>query len=172
MTGARLSFRSLTLPFVADNHGFYGEIKSAFANITNPFTKTRPAAMGTLAFQAFPSSIGQQSEKRGGNAMGLSAKDKNRFIIELNYLWNKEGDDQAVWQMGKDLTDMLEKKLVQFKSNAKGNTEGYLPLFMNDAAHDQDVIATYKNVAMFKQLQNQHDPQGFWKRAGGFKYKS
>jgi hypothetical protein len=42
---------------------------------------------------------------------------------------------------------------------------------MNDAAGDQDVTGSYKDVAKFRALQKSVDPNGLWStRAGGYKY--
>ncbi|KAF2670690.1 FAD-binding domain-containing protein [Microthyrium microscopicum] len=171
-TGLRTSFRSLTLPYMTDRPDVYKEIESAFSNLTNSLTSKSYISMGTLAFQAFPNLIGKQSEKRGGNAMGLSSQDKNRFIIELNFVWNKAEDDKLVWQIGKSLTDMVEKRIITNKTSSSIVSETYVPLFMNDAAYDQEVTSSYKNVQRLSQIQRQMDPYGFWKRAGGFKYQA
>jgi hypothetical protein len=128
----------------------------------------------TIAYQPFPRTIGQASAARGGNAMGLTANDKDRFILEIAGIYNKSEDDDLVLAMGKEFTDALNKQLGPLKTQAKAagvEIEDYLPLFMNDAGPDQDVMATYKDVAKFKALQRSVDPNGLWsKRAGGYKY--
>jgi hypothetical protein len=133
--------------------------------------KLHYTSLATIAFQAFPSVIGKQSAARGGNAMGLTAQDGNRFILEINFLWRDATEDQRIHDMAKQLTEYIDVKLAQLKAspgNGTGQVETYLPFFMNDAAYDQDVIGSYKNVAKFKQLQTLSDPTGLWKRSGGF----
>jgi hypothetical protein len=51
--------------------------------------------------------------------------------------------------------------------------EAYNPLFLNDAAFDQDVYSTYKDFEKFKALQKEVDPTGLWsgQRTEGFKFK-
>jgi hypothetical protein len=103
--------------------------------------------------------------------MGLTANDGNRFILEINFLWRDKKEDDIIHGMAKQLTQSLDLKLAQLKSNAPASgkkVESYLPLFMNDAAYDQDVTASYRDVAKFKQLKTVHDPKGFWQRSGGF----
>jgi hypothetical protein len=127
--------------------------------------------MATLAFQAFPSIIGKRTAERGGNAMGLTANDKHRFILEITFLWRDGKEDSIVHGMARQLTASLDKKLVQIKANAAGSSaETYLPFFMNDASADQDVFGSYKDAVKFKQLYTFNDPKGFWKRGGGFQF--
>lgn len=105
--------------------------------------------------------------------MGLTANDKDRFILEIAGVYNKSEDDDLVLAMGKEFTDALTKKLqVQVQSKAVGDIETYNPLFMNDAGPDQDVMGSYKDSKKFMALQTSVDPEGLWsKRAGGYKYK-
>lgn len=106
--------------------------------------------------------------------MGLTANDKDRFILEIASIYNKSEDDQLVLEMGKEFTEALTKQLRPLMTQAKAAGvvyENYLPLFMNDAGPDQDVMSTYKDVEKFKSLQRSVDPNGLWsKRAGGYKY--
>jgi hypothetical protein len=157
---------------MSDNPNWYGEIESSFTNISASFMKNHYTSVATVAFQAFPGIIGKQTQSRGGNAMGLTANDKNRFILEINYLWRDGKEDATIHGMARQLTDILDKRVAQIMANSKASSqvETYLPFFMNDAAVDQDVTASYKNGAKFKALQQQMDPNGLWKRAGGFKY--
>ena len=52
----------------------------------------------------------------------------------------------------------------------EGKIETYLPLFLNDATTDQKVFQSYERYEEFKKLQQEVDPDGFMKRAGGQKY--
>jgi hypothetical protein len=106
--------------------------------------------------------------------MGLTANDKDRFILEIAGIYNKSEDDDLVLAMGKEFTDALTKQLGPLKTQAKAagvELEEYLPLFMNDAGPDQDVMSSYKDAEKFKALQRSVDPNGLWsKRAGGYKF--
>lgn len=55
------------------------------------------------------------SEKRGGNAMGLTASDPDRFVLEIAGIYQKAEDDKKVQDMGKEFTDLLlaESKAAQ-----------------------------------------------------------
>lgn len=168
------AFRSRTMPFVPNNPKQFHEVDDQFGVITKPFQASRFITAGTLAFQAFPKSIGKLSEAAGGNAMGLTAHDQNRFIIEQNWIFEKDADSQEIIDLGDTFVEYLDRRvktLTQSSVGANGTLENYLPLFINDAASNQDVMATYKNFQAFKNLQRQMDPQGLWHaRAGGFKY--
>ena len=122
--------------------------------------------MFTIAFQPFHNAVGKRSAALGGSAMGLTANDEHRLVLEINCLWHSKDDDSK-------LTEALIKQLTSMKAQAEGKISGYSPLFMNDAAYDQDVTGSYKEAEKFRKLQRQIDPQGiFAKRAGGFKYWS
>ncbi|KAL4925316.1 FAD-binding oxidoreductase [Aspergillus undulatus] len=54
--------------------------------------------------------------------------------------------------------------------NAVPPTEG-LPLFINDAAHDQDPLVTYGGYSKLKDLKKKYDPDGFFaSRTGGWSF--
>lgn len=106
--------------------------------------------------------------------MGLKGSDGPRFILEITSLWSDAKDDAEVTTLAKKFTDTVNQQVEKFKAGGatgKNAFEPYNPLFMNDAATDQDVLATFKDAAKFQKLQKEIDPNGlFAKRAGGFKY--
>lgn len=168
---SRTSFRSLTLPHIPSGK-YYQNIEETFANITAKFAKDHWIAGSTLAFQALPPTVGKASEERGGNAMGLSSKDKTRFILEIAGVWNNKADDAEMLKLAKQLTERLEKDL-HATQRKDATLESYNPYFMNDAGPDQDVTSTYKDTATFAKMQKSVDPNGlFAKRAGGYKFKA
>ena len=118
--------------------------------------------------QPLPKAIGAATSARGGNAMGLAAGDGDRFILEINQLWNASVDDATIYAMAQQLTDWLyEDQLLALMT---ADVEHYLPLFMNDANRNQDVVASYRQADMIRALQAEWDPSGWWeKQAGGFK---
>ena len=150
----------------------YSEIRTKFAEITTPFlTPLRPTSQFSVDFQPLPSIIGAISETKGGNAMGLSASDPDRLILEIQGSWLLAEDDAVAYSLTKQLTEWLDEEVPEWLDEAGMSRGVYLPLFMNDAAGDQPVTQSYKDFAKFKKLQQQLDPNGlFSTRAGGFKY--
>jgi hypothetical protein len=171
----RTSFRSITLPHLPKDHGYYERIDSMWNNITAK--RASMFAQSTLAFQPFNHAVGKATEERGGNSMGLRGTDGDRFVIEIAGVYMRQADDKLMLDMAREFTDKLEVevKTMAEKARAAGGQksfETYLPHFMNDAAADQDVTGTYREHKLFAQLQKEMDPTGFFaKRAGGFKYQ-
>lgn len=163
--------QTYTVPYIASRPQMYKEIRDKLAEIATPFLSVlRPTSQFTVDFQPLPGLIGKISESKGGNAMGLTGSDPDRLILEIQGSWALPGDDTAGYSVGKQLTGWLEEQVPQWLAEA-GMSSQYLPLFMNDAAGDQDVTGSYKDVAKFRALQKSVDPDGlFSTRAGGFKY--
>lgn len=161
--------QSITLPYVADRPDWYSEIESYWANITDKYLGTNWIAESTIAVQPLPAVIGEHSAERGGNGMGLTTGDKDRFILEINQLWNKSVDDQTIYNMATELTDWLyEDQLPEIMADS--SVEQYIPLFMNDANRNQDVVGSYKSADQIRALQKLWDPTGWWEtQTGGFK---
>jgi hypothetical protein len=131
-------------------------------------------AMVTLAFQPLNHCIGEQTEKNGGNAMGLTGKDHDRLIIEIAGVYSRASDDAAVQAVSRKYTDAIIEDLKKNQANAKIkglNIGDYNPYFMNDAGPDQHVMGSFRDAMKFEALQKSVDPTGFFaKRAGGYKY--
>jgi hypothetical protein len=167
-------WQSITLPHLPDNPSYYEQVDSIWNNITEKYMKGRWNVASTIAFQPFPRTIGAASEARGGNAMGLSSKDHDRFIVEIAGIYTSAADDAAIQKMSQEYTEVLTRDLGKIRTNsrARGITVGeYNPAFMNDAGPDQDVMGSYRDVDKFAALQKELDPVGLWaKRAGGFKF--
>jgi len=147
----------------------YSEISDKFTSLIKSYLSSplRLTTQCSVDFQPFPSIIGAQSEKRGGNAMGLSGSDPDRLLLEIQCAWTFKADDEIFRAASKDLTDWLEDKVPEWT----GGKEYYMPLFMNDAAGDQNVTGSYRDYAALKALQAKLDPGQFWKtRGGGFTY--
>lgn len=169
----KTSFSSVTLP-MAQGPEFMQNIVSTWTDSNTNFlaSVTQNASLASLAFQSFPSLIGKQSEAAGGNAMGLSANDGPRFIVEQSYLYAGGDDaDRMVWNISMTVVKQIQTRLFPYLYRQGSDTERYLPYFANDALFEQSVYQSYKEYPLFKQLQRQNDPEGFIsKRAGGFKY--
>lgn len=164
--------QSITLPYVSDKPDFYKEVESKWESITDTYLGTNWLAESTIAVQPLPGVIGEHSAARGGNGMGLTTGDKDRFILEINQLWNKSVDDQTIYNMAQELTDWLyEDQLPEIM--ADNDVEQYIPLFMNDANRNQDVVGSYKAAEQIRALQQNWDPTGWWeKQSGGFKVQA
>jgi hypothetical protein len=164
--------QSITLPLSPSDPDFYNRIQASWENITSAYAKNHWGAVITIAYQAFPNIIGKASATRGGNAMGLSASDNHRFILEINCLWQNASDDGQIYAMSKQLTENINGMMEQMKVKEIKGIESYNPFFANDATFDQDVLGSYKDAEKFKALQRSVDPNGlFAKHSGGFKYQ-
>lgn len=163
--------QTYTVPYIASRPHMYKEIRDKLVEIATPFLNVlRPTSQFSVDFQPLPSLIGKVSESKGGNAMGLTASDPDRLILEIQGSWTLPGDDTEGYSVSKQLTDWLDEQVPKWLAEA-GMDSQYLPFFMNDAAGDQDVTGSYKDVEKFRALQKSVDPNGlFSTRAGGFKY--
>ncbi|RVD81180.1 uncharacterized protein DFL_009054 [Arthrobotrys flagrans] len=174
LLNSRISFRTFTLPYIANNPAIYAEISDKMGDITKEFLSDpfKLTSQCSVDFQPLSSIVGQHSEDRGGNAMGLTGSDPDRLILEIQCSWADKRDDEIMVQFSRDLTDWIESRIPVWVGGQYGPvTDVYLPLFMNDAMSDQNVTGSYRNYAKFKALQLQADPEGVLRtRTGGFKY--
>ncbi|WZH40712.1 LOW QUALITY PROTEIN: FAD-binding PCMH-type domain-containing protein [Fusarium acuminatum] len=162
-----------TIPYFTSGSKVYSEIANKMSDITMVYFKQLRglASQCSVDFQPLPAAIGRQTEKRGGNAIGFTASDPDRVLLEIQCAWTDKKYDESVRQFSKDLTSWIEEKLPEWIEEYGAPTENYLPLFMNDAMSDQNVTGTYKDYAKFKALQLEADPEGVLReRMGGFKY--
>jgi hypothetical protein len=163
------SLQSVTLPHIPSYPSYYIDIENDWKKLTTPYLANRTSSLATIAFQPLPKSIGIASTKNGGNAMGLTANDHDRFVLEITALWSSKEDDEILADIHRKFTDRLLKQLEVLK--ARIPTVGkYNPYFMNDASGDQDVYGSFKDSAKFRAIQKQVDPNGLWQRAGGHKF--
>lgn len=103
--------------------------------------------------------------------MGLTARDPDRVILEIQCAWTDKKYDALLPQFSRELTSWVESKIPEWLSREQEPENVYLPLFMNDAMGDQNVTGSYRDYAKFKALQVQADPEGILaSRTGGFKY--
>jgi hypothetical protein len=130
--------------------------------------------MVTLAFQPLNHCIGEQTEKPGGNAMGLTGSDHDRLVIEIAGIYSRASDDAIVQKVSKQYTDAILEDMKKTQADAKIrglNVGDYNPYFMNDAGGDRNVMGSFKDAAKFQALQKSVDVNGFFaKRSGGYKY--
>lgn len=166
----RQQFRTYTLPYVADVPDMYLQISDKLEEILDPVLKNplRLTARCGVGFQPLPALFAAESKKRGGNAMGLENDDVDRIVLEMQCGgWTLPKDDAVFADVTRTLVKWLDEKVVEWT----GEKDAYMPLFMNDAAWDQNVTGSYRDYAKFKALQEEADPEGFWStRGGGFVY--
>lgn len=146
----------------------YKEIADKYKTIVTSFLGGGgySAVQCSVDFQPLPAVIGRASAPHGGNALGLTASDRDRIILEIQCSWLAEKDDEAGLARVHALTDWLETRLAEWADEG-----AYLPLLMNDATFDQNVTQHYRDHDKFKALQKEIDPDGFWStRAGGWTY--
>ncbi|KAH6960292.1 hypothetical protein DER45DRAFT_642242 [Fusarium avenaceum] len=173
LLNSRISFRTATIPYFPSGSKVYSEIANKMSDITMVYFKQLRglASQCSVDFQPLPAAIGKQTEKRGGNAIGFTASDPDRVLLEIQCAWTDKKYDESVRQFSKDLTSYIEEKLPEWIEEYGVPADNYLPLFMNDAMSDQNVTGTYKDYAKFKALQLEADPEGVLReRMGGFKY--
>ncbi|KAF5011507.1 hypothetical protein FDECE_2379 [Fusarium decemcellulare] len=171
LLNSRISFRTITIPYIPDNPNIYTDIIDKMDELSAGYLGklSHLTSQCSVDFQPLPSIVGKHSEHRGGNAMGLSGNDGDRLILELQCAWGDEDDDDILPDATRDLTAWIETKIPEWLDGGSG--ESYLPLFMNDAMGDQNVTGSYRDYAKFKALQVQNDPEGILStRVGGFKY--
>lgn len=169
---ARVSFRTFTIPYVKSKPGMYKEISSQWSSITNPYLKSllNSTAQCSLDFQPLPAIMGAESEKRGGNALGISGQDPDRLFLEFQCSWLSKSDDEKLYAMSREMTTWLEGKVPEWLE-AEAEKRPYLPFLMNDAMADQNVTGLYRNYDRLKGLQEEIDSCGmFDRRVGGYKY--
>ena len=150
----------------------YQEITTKWKEITSPHLGQliHITSQCTVDFQPFPAAIGEQSQLRGGNAMGISGQDGDRLLLELQCSWAQGRNDATLYAMSRLMTDWLEVKVPEWlEGEPKKNS--YLPFLMNDAMYDQNVTGMYRDYAKFKALQREIDPDRvFSSRMGGYKF--
>jgi hypothetical protein len=162
--------QTYTIPYISSRPQMYNEIRQKLESITASFRTLHPTSQFSVDFQPLPSIIGKHSEAKGGNAMGLTASDPDRLILEIQGSWALSSDDARAYDLSKQLTDWLDQKVPAWLAEAN-MPAAYLPLYMNDAAGDQDVTGSYREVSKLRALQKSVDPNGlFSTRAGGYKY--
>ena len=146
----------------------YGEITEKFTSLVKEYlTILRATSQCSIDFQPFNAIIGQHSEDRGSNAMGISGSDPDRILLEIQCSWSSAKDDELFNGASRELVKWLETKVPEWT----GGQEHYLPFLMNDAAGDQNVTGTYRDYDKFKKIQQTMDPEGFFRnRGGGFVY--
>ncbi|KAK8028258.1 hypothetical protein PG991_005314 [Apiospora marii] len=180
----RVLFRTFTLPAIPSNPRVYDEIATQWRRIMLGGYLDRLRSFPSqcsVEFQPLPAAVGRQSERAGGNAMGLRAADPDRVVLNLQCMWQRARDDAAVRALAAEMTEWLAGRLPAWNMQAGAGEVGveeagetaaaYMPLFMNDAMSDQDVLRSYRGYDEFRELQRSVDPEGMFRnRVGGYRY--
>ncbi|CAZ82113.1 unnamed protein product [Tuber melanosporum] len=159
----RHDFRTLSIGVSPE---FYRDISTLFQETYTTNTALSPVSgfTITLTFQPVAASTVAHGKTRGGNAMGMS--EKAQTWLCLTSTWALPSDDQLILPLSISFI-----KQVEDLARAKGLLEQYL--FLNDAAIDQKVIASYGDaqVKELKKVSKNYDPKGVFQKLakGGFK---
>ncbi|RPA96635.1 FAD-binding domain-containing protein [Choiromyces venosus 120613-1] len=159
----RTDFRTLSIGVSSE---FYHEIVALFQQTftTNTNITSIAGYLMTLTFQPIAASTVAQGKARGGNAMGVS--EKAQMWLCLTSFWALPSDDQVMLPL-----TISFLKQVEDLARAKGLFEPYL--FLNDAAIDQKVIASYGDAQVegLAEVSKKYDPKGVFQKLakGGFK---
>lgn len=111
--------------------------------------------------------------------MGLGANDVPRWMIEMATVANGQKTDEPVWDTTRNIVTRIESFMKTMLANVRAEAgenaagETYNPLFLNDAAFDQNLYSSYKDSEKFKALQKSVDPDRLWsgQRTGGFNFR-
>ncbi|XXH06068.1 hypothetical protein Hte_012513 [Hypoxylon texense] len=116
-----------------------------------------------LSIQTFGTAATQIAKRNGGNALGTSERAQTWWnpIAE----WSSSTDDAQVHSALLQIGDY-----IKHESQAKGLYDPFI--FLNVAAHDQNVLASYgcKNLGFLRGVSRRYDPTGVFQRLqnGGF----
>lgn len=123
----------------------------------------------------------EASNAQGENALGLNPDNGDRIWIENQFLWGsgalcKDRCPEYAEDISNELMAIQKAKYGNFQPTHYKSGEisftNYNPLFMNDAAPNQDVYTSYgsANLARLSAAKQKYDPMGFFTdRQGGFK---
>jgi len=184
LNGFGNSFRVTTVPNMPENQmvDFFEDMynRTFIKSFDDSLTDLLNVQLLGMDTQPLSVAIAQASQAQGGNALGLNPDHGDRVWIENDLLWTSPFCDQSCPEISKELSGALlanqQKVFAGVKpTNYKSgdlDTVNYSPLFMNDAAPDQDVYSSYgaTNLAKLKAVKAAYDPKGFLTtRQGGFK---
>jgi FAD/FMN-containing dehydrogenase len=113
----------------------------------------------SLDWQPIPKTLTDASKKQGGNAMDMP----DGPWMWFNYLLTTPpGMPQADYIA----IQASFKQMVESTPNAEG-----LPLFINDAAYDQDPLRTFSTYSRLQAIKKKYDPTGFFaSKTGGWSF--
>ncbi|KAL4735929.1 hypothetical protein BDV11DRAFT_211642 [Aspergillus similis] len=114
----------------------------------------------SMDIQPIPKSLTDASNSNfGGNAMQMP--DGPWYWVNFLLMASSELSEEELEEANQSYKEMVE---------SVPSTEG-LPLFLNDASHDQNPLATFAGYQKLKEIKSKYDPDGFFsKRTGGWAF--
>ncbi|KAF7900223.1 uncharacterized protein EAF01_007525 [Botrytis porri] len=118
-----------------------------------------PGIMPFVAFQPLSLSIIGHMQKRGGNILGLETEGGPLSIMNLNWGWENEEDDEKVFTV----LDRFVERAVDL-AKEWGLDDRFI--YMNYASKEQNVFGGYGEVNenKLRDVQRKYDPEGVFKR--------
>ncbi|OLL22757.1 putative FAD-linked oxidoreductase [Neolecta irregularis DAH-3] len=113
----------------------------------------------SLCYQLLPKSI-----SRGEDSSVMSLPNEDLVWLELVNSWLLEKDRVVVLENLK----ATENDVERYKSEHNEN-KGYLPMYVNDAWADQEILSRLSGFQRLKRAKEMYDPNRIWDRTGGFK---
>jgi hypothetical protein len=123
--------QTFTLPYIPNYPGLYLDIHNQWASIVSSYLDNLAhlTAQCSMDLQPVPSIIGQHSEDRGGNAIGLSGDDPARLFVELQCSWSDPADDATVYDLTEQVTDWMQAQMAGWIAQAGLGLDAYFPFF-------------------------------------------
>ncbi|KAF2183516.1 FAD-binding domain-containing protein, partial [Zopfia rhizophila CBS 207.26] len=153
-----LSFRSSLDMVKGIKTIFEEEFRSIFKNVAG--------FSGVMEFQPITKHNIAQGSARGGNALGITEDRAPMIWLVMANSWLNAEDDEAAQAAGQRVVDR-----GQTLARELGLFEPFL--YLNDAADNQDPIATYgeENIRKLHEVKQKYDKTGTFDRLlpGGFK---
>lgn len=113
-----------------------------------------------MVFQPLSKGAFEKMAVRGGNALGLSAKDGPMVNVNLPFSWRHKKDDELVRSTQKELMEKLEQA-------AKDAGKWHPFKYINYADEWQPVYQSYgKDFAWLQEVQRKYDPEGVFTKEG------
>jgi hypothetical protein len=112
-----------------------------------------------VSLQVITEPILEKMATRGGNALGLRAKDGPLMNVLVAIKWSKSADDDRIKKFAAKVKDRAVAA-----ATAKGKASNYL--YMNYASPWQDVVSGYGavNQARLKSTSKKYDPSGVFEK--------
>lgn len=141
----------------------HAELAASLSAVVGPNNFTT-----NLILQPLPSYFNRNSERNGGNVIGLNRVRGNAILVvsAVSIL----NDDDAALALAQVHLKAMTRNL---KQHSLENDAAADLVYMNYADTSQDPLGSYgpENVAFMKEVARQYDPTVFWQRRtpGGFK---
>ncbi|POS75634.1 hypothetical protein DHEL01_v205976 [Diaporthe helianthi] len=112
-----------------------------------------PGAGPAMVWQGITEGMLEATKKNGGNPLGLSVEDGPYYMFLISSWWEREEDDERMYQMASAVFDRIKAEAV-----SEGVQHDWV--YMNYASQFQDVISSYgvDNKAALKRIASKYDP--------------